>query len=524
MAKTNNQVKFWRGAVLPTTKDTNTLYFDTTGKLYLGETLIADVTVLDTETVNSLVAQALNQYYTKAEIDGFIQTLNNSISEVDGKFANYRTSAAQDVIDQAQDKALTDYKAEMVETLKGYQTTIPAETYDAFGSAATAEQNAKDYTDAEITGLEFGLSDDGKTLSLKNNAGTAVATLDTSSFVKDGMISSVAISEDGANLVITWNTDAGKEATNIPLTELVDVMTGVDGTTVTVSVSADDKISAEVKAGSITTSHIAANAGIVKTQLETTVQTTLTNADTAYSWGNHATQGYLKAADIANKADKVTGATNGNFAALDGNGNLTDSGKKAADFVAADGYVAYSTEEKNKLAGIEEGAEVNQTITTGNTNGSIAVDGTDVAVKGLGSAAFSETTAYATAEQGTKADNAATDIAAMKNLPFYNIALTDINNWNTAHTEVGKLGDVAYLNTTSTGLYGGTSENDYADMANYVPTSADVLNYLKAQYRGNAAESVNLGTLVVAINSIVGKQATTDNTVSELNQALCWEE
>lgn len=35
------------------------------------------------------------------------------------------------------------------------------------------------------------------------------------------------------------------------------------------------------------------------------------------------------------KADKVSGATNGNFAGLDGNGNLTDSGKKAADFATA---------------------------------------------------------------------------------------------------------------------------------------------------------------------------------------------
>jgi hypothetical protein len=36
--------------------------------------------------------------------------------------------------------------------------------------------------------------------------------------------------------------------------------------------------------------------------------------------------------DISGKADKVSGATNGNFAGLDANGNLTDSGKKASDF------------------------------------------------------------------------------------------------------------------------------------------------------------------------------------------------
>ena len=49
-----------------------------------------------------------------------------------------------------------------------------------------------------------------------------------------------------------------------------------------------------------------------------------------------------KAADFAaanhthdGKADKVSGATSGNLAGLDGNGNLTDSGKKASDFAAA---------------------------------------------------------------------------------------------------------------------------------------------------------------------------------------------
>lgn len=39
--------------------------------------------------------------------------------------------------------------------------------------------------------------------------------------------------------------------------------------------------------------------------------------------------------ELAKKADKVTGATNGNFAGLDASGNLTDSGKKAADFATA---------------------------------------------------------------------------------------------------------------------------------------------------------------------------------------------
>ena len=39
---------------------------------------------------------------------------------------------------------------------------------------------------------------------------------------------------------------------------------------------------------------------------------------------------------VTPKADKVTSPTNGDFAALDQAGNLTDSGKKASDFAPSD--------------------------------------------------------------------------------------------------------------------------------------------------------------------------------------------
>ena len=39
--------------------------------------------------------------------------------------------------------------------------------------------------------------------------------------------------------------------------------------------------------------------------------------------------------DISGKADKVSGATNGNFAALDSNGNMTDSGHKHSDYLTS---------------------------------------------------------------------------------------------------------------------------------------------------------------------------------------------
>lgn len=65
--------------------------------------------------------------------------------------------------------------------------------------------------------------------------------------------------------------------------------------------------------------------GIPSTDLSSAVQTSLGKADTALQ--SHQ--------DISGKADKVTGATNGNFAALDSNGNLTDSGHKHSDYLTS---------------------------------------------------------------------------------------------------------------------------------------------------------------------------------------------
>ena len=65
--------------------------------------------------------------------------------------------------------------------------------------------------------------------------------------------------------------------------------------------------------------------GIPSTDMSAEVQASLALADSAIQ--EHQ--------DISGKADKVASAINGNFAGLDSNGNLTDSGSKAADFATA---------------------------------------------------------------------------------------------------------------------------------------------------------------------------------------------
>ena len=74
-----------------------------------------------------------------------------------------------------------------------------------------------------------------------------------------------------------------------------------------------------------------------------------------------------------------------------------------ADTAVANQYVSQVVETDGKIAVTRVELPV-KSVTEGSANGTIAVNGADVNVHGLGSAAYTESTAYATAAQGTKAD------------------------------------------------------------------------------------------------------------------------
>ena len=79
--------------------------------------------------------------------------------------------------------------------------------------------------------------------------------------------------------------------------------------------------------------------GIPASDLASDVQTAIGNANSAYQKpgsgipASDLASGVIP--DVTGKADKVTGGTENNFAALDANGNLKDSGKKASDFLTS---------------------------------------------------------------------------------------------------------------------------------------------------------------------------------------------
>lgn len=104
---------------------------------------------------------------------------------------------------------------------------------------------AKIYTDEEITGLDIVIKKktvedvESDYIIIKNKSGEEVASVNAAKFVKDGMLESAIYSTDTKKLTLTWNTDAGKSATEIDLNDLVNTYTGSEG----IVVGTDGKIS-----------------------------------------------------------------------------------------------------------------------------------------------------------------------------------------------------------------------------------------------------------------------------------------
>lgn len=68
--------------------------------------------------------------------------------------------------------------------------------------------------------------------------------------------------------------------------------------------------------------------------------------------------------DVSGKADKVSSPTAGNFAALDGNGNLTDSGSKASDFLTQHQDISGKVDQ-NEVADVEDGSTASRSYAVG---------------------------------------------------------------------------------------------------------------------------------------------------------------
>ena len=105
-------------------------------------------------------------------------------------------------------------------------------------------------------GLASYKKDDKTYIKLTGIDGAIVDEFDASEFVKDGMIDSVAYDPATKKMTITWNTSAGKDATVVDMTGLVDTYTAGSGLAVannefSVKVNSDSKNKLTLVEGSL---------------------------------------------------------------------------------------------------------------------------------------------------------------------------------------------------------------------------------------------------------------------------------
>ena len=168
-------------------------------------------------------------------------------------------------------------------------------------------------------------------------------------------------------------------ATTGDYNDLINTPSGGSGTVTSVDLSVPTGFT--VSGNPVTTSGTLALAFASGYTVPTT--TKQSQWDTAYSWGNHASVGYLDAADIGVTVQGYNANT------------VVD-----AVYVHTDNN--YTTTEQTKLAGIAAGAEVNVNADWTSVSG----DSQILNKPTLGTAAATASTDYATAAQGTKADSA----------------------------------------------------------------------------------------------------------------------
>lgn len=97
-----------------------------------------------------------------------------------------------------------------------YQTII-------FGHEVIQQLDEKYIPDSLSHAFSYALYDDAQTppqLVFKDANGTTVASIDATPFITDGMVDSVII--ENGNLIIKFNTDAGKQDIVIPISDIFD--------------------------------------------------------------------------------------------------------------------------------------------------------------------------------------------------------------------------------------------------------------------------------------------------------------
>lgn len=195
---------------------------------------------------------------------------------------------------------------------------------------------------------------------------------------------------------------------------------------------------------------------------------------------------YAKTADVT---DAVATAKSEAIAAAKADATSQIEALDVDDIAENGKYVSAVSEVDGKIVVTRADLPAAATLVTGTENGTVKFNGTDVAVKGLGGAAFTPVSDYATATQGAKADSA---------IQVADVAEGSVNGTiavKGADVKVHGLGSAAFVDTSEFDKAGAADEalgaaKSYADgLAGNYATAA------QGEKADQAIEALTWGTL-----------------------------
>lgn len=250
---------------------------------------------------NSVVVDGvvtLGDYATKAELE-------EAIGDID-----FSTLATKEEVAKKADASTTYTKEEVDAAIEGvigqipdapFQSVIEGDKILTLGEGGVLKSDLT-FDKKNIDGAEY--------LVVAGKDGVEIGKVATAEFTVDGILDDVDWStEEGKEniLVLTFNTGANKTPIEVDFGKYVDAYSAGDGLTLNDKAFAVDFTKVEA----------AGAAATVKSEIETKLN---------------------------------------DYALVD---NVYSKGDADSTFVKSDGYVAYTQDEKDKLAGVAEGAEVN---------------------------------------------------------------------------------------------------------------------------------------------------------------------
>ena len=157
-------------------------------------------------------------------VEGRVDTVESGLTALEG-----RVDTAEGDIDALEGRMDTvEGRVDAVESgltaLEGRMDTAEGDI-DALESGLTALEQT--VSDNKVTNFEYVTSGDSKDLVITLGDGTKYS-VDAKNFIKDGMLDNASLSEESGvtYLILTFNTEAGKEDIKLDVSTLIDIYTG----------------------------------------------------------------------------------------------------------------------------------------------------------------------------------------------------------------------------------------------------------------------------------------------------------